>query len=651
MVSGRNVDGTALTFQHQVSDSLLKATATFKQVISCPELSFSEFEQQVKPTLWADQFGRLRIWAANIGAHQRGNTSLDFRLRDASHILDQVVELLDDLGDLLQDVLDLLRHVQEDETHDEPLETDLFDGDDSEYQELLSSVVLRIDCLFDMSVAIRKPAKLDRLIGIKKAQWGPYSQYDLQHVESKFPRSSRDLSEKLSAALTLRRGVLKYYETHRQKYASGINRIFEDGEGESVAKSHIESSVAPATEYNSHNFDTRSISGQSNRSMGSLIAADRPLHIPVPSNLFERKPFECPYCHYLLDTYNVRDFVRHVFDDITPYQCIFPNCLQSQNLIASRSAWIEHLTSLHKQQWLEYSHKPCFMCGQAEYSEKSFEKHIARHLEDLAIFALPALDDEEDDDANEDRQDSEHADSVGSESSLEPFRPTDEVVEDVPEIDAGIARDDSDQPKIAPTLVLDTGPLPKLPELPQVDSPQSTQHGPSDPTISDLPHANPITVIRRNAAVEASTPHPEGIKRQDYFVPKTDESQPRSESIVISPGTQTPGSHDEFLEKPVPAPSKSSASNEAAQPPITELTTEPQEKSLTTKDVDTEGDPNSSLTGRDPPAALTKEEREERQRILAEFEQERLDKVKAREAAADKILQDTVQEQFKEAGK
>ena len=50
-----------------------------------------------------DKLGRFRIWAGNIGALQdeRKQSSLDFRLREAPRIADQVVELLQDLSESL----------------------------------------------------------------------------------------------------------------------------------------------------------------------------------------------------------------------------------------------------------------------------------------------------------------------------------------------------------------------------------------------------------------------------------------------------------------------------------------------------------------------------------------------------------------------
>lgn len=73
------------------------------------------------PTIWTDsipdegtqsdislvklqnELSRFKIWSGNIGAHRKGRSSLDHRLRDASNIRDQVVELLEDLRESLQD--------------------------------------------------------------------------------------------------------------------------------------------------------------------------------------------------------------------------------------------------------------------------------------------------------------------------------------------------------------------------------------------------------------------------------------------------------------------------------------------------------------------------------------------------------------------
>ena len=45
-----------------------------------------------------DEFGRFRVWAENAGAHRMGSISLDYRLREASHVHEDLVELLEELN-------------------------------------------------------------------------------------------------------------------------------------------------------------------------------------------------------------------------------------------------------------------------------------------------------------------------------------------------------------------------------------------------------------------------------------------------------------------------------------------------------------------------------------------------------------------------
>ena len=44
-----------------------------------------------------NEFGRFKVWAGNAGAHRTGRVSLDYRLREASHIYDELTKLLGEL--------------------------------------------------------------------------------------------------------------------------------------------------------------------------------------------------------------------------------------------------------------------------------------------------------------------------------------------------------------------------------------------------------------------------------------------------------------------------------------------------------------------------------------------------------------------------
>lgn len=50
-----------------------------------------------------DASGRFKIWSSNIGAHRTGRRSLDHRLRDASHLQENVLMLLSGLAESLVD--------------------------------------------------------------------------------------------------------------------------------------------------------------------------------------------------------------------------------------------------------------------------------------------------------------------------------------------------------------------------------------------------------------------------------------------------------------------------------------------------------------------------------------------------------------------
>lgn len=91
-----------------ISALLIPCLKSFNQLQERVEQPEYNHEEEVPPASWGDKLGRLRVWAANIGAHQTGQSSLDFRLRDASHISKQIAKLLQDLEQSLSDVFEEL---------------------------------------------------------------------------------------------------------------------------------------------------------------------------------------------------------------------------------------------------------------------------------------------------------------------------------------------------------------------------------------------------------------------------------------------------------------------------------------------------------------------------------------------------------------
>jgi hypothetical protein len=59
--------------------------------------SDSKSTEEVDSDALEDEIGRFRVWAGNLGALQKGHSSLDYRLRDSPNLLSSALKLLNEL--------------------------------------------------------------------------------------------------------------------------------------------------------------------------------------------------------------------------------------------------------------------------------------------------------------------------------------------------------------------------------------------------------------------------------------------------------------------------------------------------------------------------------------------------------------------------
>jgi hypothetical protein len=81
-----------MSHAHIVADEVAASLDMFHAVIKTLDGTTSEVGDQ--HASYIKEFDRYKIWVGNIGAHRRGQSSLDYRLRDASHIRDTVLALV-----------------------------------------------------------------------------------------------------------------------------------------------------------------------------------------------------------------------------------------------------------------------------------------------------------------------------------------------------------------------------------------------------------------------------------------------------------------------------------------------------------------------------------------------------------------------------
>ncbi|GAB1314686.1 hypothetical protein MFIFM68171_04896 [Madurella fahalii] len=403
----------------------------------------------------ADQLARFKVWAGNIGAHRAGTSSLDYRLRDASNIRKQVVSLLTDLEDSLRDAYSIVRgetlpldesaaaddasSSSDEEATDAPHSTSTRQEVtvETEMAQISAAIMEVVDCLFRLSVAIRNPAPHDRLKRVPRLSLSALAYFDRSHVREKFRLAPEDMVEKLALANSRRRQYLEYRKSHHETLAQGLESgVIGDTDSSTVASS-IPHQFKDGHDkgYESPDEDTRSRSDWSDTSYASsLTATGKPKVPPLPAAA-SLGPFQCPYCFMMISISTEYAWRQHVFSDLRPFICLYPDCETPEQDYARLHHCMQHVKQQHWRIWscpfgcsgdmqsarslndhlsnshgdqircrehlrdlLKGSHKPdsapetCPLCQESLAGMKKFVRHVGRHQRDLALFVLPTLD-------------------------------------------------------------------------------------------------------------------------------------------------------------------------------------------------------------------------------------------------------------------
>ncbi|KAF3397311.1 hypothetical protein DPV78_007972 [Talaromyces pinophilus] len=438
--------------------------------------SLFRYETEVSHRRWLDELGRLRVWSGNIGAHQTGQSSLDYRLRDASHLREETRRLLSRLLQIFQDLSEVLN-----EDDEEALDIEIEDDDEStsltEVQQLYQSITDAINSLFQISIAIRSPADHDRLLNTRVKDNSFFELWARQHVSRKYPDADDTLISRLGKAMARQKAVLKYRERHRAKLGKGLSGNIETTS--TKLSETVATEIAPDNDHLQF-LETASNSGLSQTSYAtSLMETKMAKSIPKPPKASkDRSPFECPYCFHIIVIKHKKDWARHIFRDVMPYVCLSMNCATPSKLYESRHQWFSHMRELHAQ---GQNGLACPLCQAEIQVLSSFEKHVGRHLEELALFFLPPtdVDMEEASEASPSVLSINRGGSVGLPTSDFNYRaPEDPYLSDPSYLEEFGFRQQPHTPSAS-----SAGPLNRLSSLPPADqSPSSETYGLQVPT-------------------------------------------------------------------------------------------------------------------------------------------------------------------------
>jgi hypothetical protein len=314
---------------------------------TCSKLAKAEhpIRNKIPPGVIHDALGRFRLWVGNIGAHSRGRASLDYKLREASHIRIRVLELLQSLESVLREALEIitgervpwedLSDSDSDASEDEPEQSK--DELPTELAQLVSNMAEINRCLMRLSLAIRNPAPHDQFKESTQIDVTHFEVFDVDHVRGKFPRAADYLVLRLGKAISRRRQYLRYRGDHRKKLEQGLapqSHLQELAAPPQAAHTvaapseNIESTVASsipiaikasasAAALDDDGYYEDTLSQTSYASSNSDPSRLCPPALPDGGQ--DGEPFECPLCFRFTSVRQATAWHKHVYRDLQPY--------------------------------------------------------------------------------------------------------------------------------------------------------------------------------------------------------------------------------------------------------------------------------------------------------------------------------------------
>jgi hypothetical protein len=370
---------------HNACDGFTKADASIRS--------------KVPPGTIHDALGRFRLWVGNIGAHRRGRASLDYKLREASHIRDRVIELLQNLETVLQEALEIISgdRVSWEDLSDSDSDSDSTENESQRSEEELSTELGQLtsnmaeinSCLMRLSLAIRNPAPHDQFKESSQIEVAHFEPFDVDHVRDKFPKAAEYLILRLGKAISRRRQYLRYREDHRRKLDQGLapqpvsqeptaprqvtNTVIAPSEKiDSTVASSIPLAFkhsTPASTLDELDDYEDTLSQTSYASSNQDLTRLRPP--PLPEEDQDGEPFECPLCFRFTSVRQVPAWHKHVYRDLQPYICTFEDCEIPDRTYESRHKWFQHELQAHRRWW------QCIEgCNATFHSLHEFHEHL-----------------------------------------------------------------------------------------------------------------------------------------------------------------------------------------------------------------------------------------------------------------------------------
>ncbi|KAK0654384.1 hypothetical protein DIS24_g5282 [Lasiodiplodia hormozganensis] len=108
---------------------------------------------------------------------------------------------------------------------------------------------------------------------------------------------------------------------------------------------------------------------------GTIIPKPLPPGFPIPPVRRMPAEFECPLCFKVKKFFKPSDWTKHVYEDLQPFTCTFPNCGEPMSF-KRKADWVRHEDERHRQlkRWICERQG----CGHVCYRKDNFVQHLVR---------------------------------------------------------------------------------------------------------------------------------------------------------------------------------------------------------------------------------------------------------------------------------
>ena len=253
-----------------------------------------------------------------------------------------------------------------------------------------------VDCLFRVAVHLAKRLIKDDFSKATSIDVSMFEYSDLQYVHDKFPEAEGWFLKRVAKGLFKRRQYLKYRELRSAEIPKSSEEAPDfveegheiDNKGKSVLLSTTETTFAETPEFPRPAPTDDSASVDSATTYSSMIgkASGMPR---LPNDAIGGRAFQCPVCRRLKQLsaeQTGQEWLRHVFRDLKPYICTFRDCEASEELFESSHRWIEHEMRIHRRSWTCRGH-----CNEIFHTYDTFKAHISSEIPIINLEQLPTF--------------------------------------------------------------------------------------------------------------------------------------------------------------------------------------------------------------------------------------------------------------------